>query len=183
MSATSARTVNGWAVLTSTTTGPLPRLRKWFVPGTDRHFLLRDGAAGFLLMHVLLFFHERVERLDLGIWDEWGYAVRPVRGQTTGYSNHAGAVAADANATRHPIGVPVDQTFTATQQRKIRWRLRLYRGLIIWGGRWSRPDGMHFELAAVELAAVERLARLLMRTPRGRRILNANPGAEKVIKS
>lgn len=185
-----ASTVNGWTVLESNrTTGSLPRLRKWNLPMAHfthvepRHFYLRDGSAGFLLMHVLLWFHEKVERLDVGIWDDWGWAVRPVRGQTSGYSNHAGGVAADANATRHPIGVPVARTFTPAQIRAIKWRLRLYRGLIIWGGIWSRPDGMHFELARADMSRVERLAKVLAKTPRGKRILKANPGALAVINS
>jgi hypothetical protein len=178
-------TVNGWPVLDSRTTGPLPRLRKWILPGTDRHFLLRDGSLGFILAHVILWFHETVERLDLAedVWDEWGYAVRPVRGQTSGYSNHAGGVAADVNATRHPIGVDVARTFTAKQVALIRRRLRLYRGLVTWGGAWSRPDGMHFEISRSTLGAAERLARVLMLTPRGRRILAANPGARAAITS
>lgn len=177
-------TVNGWTVLASNrTTGALPRLRRWYVPGAGRHIYLRDGAAGFLLIHLALWFHEKLERLDVGVWDDWGWAVRPVRGQTTGYSNHAGGVAEDLNATRHPIGVAVSRTFTPAQIRRIRWRLRIYRGLIIWGGAWTRPDGMHFELAPATLSRVERVARLLMLTPRGRRILKANPGAKEVITS
>lgn len=179
-----ATTVNGWTVLESNRTdGALPRLRKWHVPGTNRHLYLRDGAAGFVLMHLILWFHEKIERLDLGVWDEWGWAVRPVRGQTSGYSNHAGGVAGDLNATRHPLGVPVAHTFTAKQARAIRLRLKLYRGLIIWGGSWSRPDGMHFELARANLSRLEKLARRLMLTRRGKRILAANPGAKKVIQS
>lgn len=179
-----ATTVNGWTVLTSNrTTGSLPRLRKWIIPGTGRHLFLRDGSAGFLLVHLALWFHERVERLDLGVWDEWGWAVRPIRGQTTGFSNHAGGVAADLNATRHPIGVPTARTFTDKQRAAIRRRLRLYRGLVVWGGGWSRPDAMHFELGRVSLGRVERVARVLMRSPRGRRILAANPGARQVIQS
>lgn len=178
-------TVNGWPVLDGDTDGPLPRLRKWIIPGTDRYFLLRDGSLGFVLAHVILWFHEKVERLDLAsdVWDEWGYALRPVRGQTTGYSNHAGGVAADVNATRHPMGVAIERTFTAEQIRRIRRRLRLYAGLVIWGGAWSRPDGMHFEIARTTLRRVEVLARVLMKTRRGRRILAANPGAKRAILS
>jgi hypothetical protein len=179
-----ATTVNGWAVLESNRTeGELPRLRKWIIPGTGRHFYLRDGACGFVLAHMLLYFHEKVERLDLGTWDDWGWAVRPVRGQTSGYSNHAGGVACDANATRHPLGVSIYKTFTDSQIRKIRRRLRLYRGLVIWGGGWTRPDGMHFELADTTLSRVERLAKAMMLTRRGQRILKANPGAKYVINS
>lgn len=179
----SARSVNGWPLLSSGTTGPLPRLRQWQVPGTGRHLYLRDGAAGFLLIHLALWFHERVERLDLGVWDEWGWAPRPIRGGTAP-SNHGSGTAADLNATRHPMGVPTYKTFTRSQARRIRRRLKLYRALIDWGGDWSHPDAMHFELApGTRLARVERVARLLTKTPRGRRVLAANPGALAVINS
>lgn len=180
-----ATTVNGWPVLDGSTTGALPRLRKIVIPGTGRHFVLRDGSLGFVLAHIILWFHERIERLDLAsdVWDEWGHAVRPVRGQSTGYSNHAGGAAGDVNATRHPIGVAISRTFTPKQIAAIRRRLRFYAGVIIWGGNWSRPDGMHFEVAPVTLRRVELLARVLVKTPRGKRILEANPGLLAVILS
>lgn len=179
-----ATSVNGFAVIqTSRTDGSLPRLRKWIIPGTGgRYLLIRDGSVGFILIHMALWFHEKVESLSVGVWDEWGWAVRPVRGQTTGYSNHSSGTAIDLNATQHPIGVAVSHTYTASQRRRIMRRLRLYRGLITWGGVWSRPDGMHFEIAEGKtLPQVERVARMLANSPRGRRILEANPGARKVI--
>lgn len=173
-------TVNGWPVLQVGS----PSLRRWNVPDTNRGLTLRDGSAGFLLIHMAVFFDEQIELLDRAgeVWDEWGHAIRPVRGQTSGYSNHAGGIAEDLNATRHPLGVPIASTYTPVQVKAIRRRLRLYRGIVVWGGDWSRPDGMHFEIKG-ELPACERLARLLMVTPRGRRILAANPGARNVILS
>ena len=186
----SKRTVSGWPVIEHATyTGPLPRLRKWNLPGTGRHLILRDGAAGFLLAHFALWWHERVSRLDGGIWDEWGWAVRPVRGQTTGYSNHAGGVAADLDATEFPYGAAIARVFKPLQIRRIRRRLKLYREgedyVLGWGGDYrSTPDGMHVELApGSTLAQAERVARRLMKTKRGRRILDANPGARQVIES
>lgn len=180
-----ATSQNGYTAFThARTTGELPRLRRWVVPGTDRHLILRDGSVGFLLVHLALWFHQRVERLDVGVWDEWGWAFRPIRGTSSTLSNHSSGTAADLNATRHPLGVPIARTFTPRQVRMIRRRVRwLFRRLIVWGGDWNRPDGMHFELAAVELQRAERLARFLMRTPRGRRVLRANPDARAVILS
>ena len=183
-------TVNGWAVIQSgRTSGSLPRLRKFVLPdvkGQDnnpRHLYLRDGACGFVLMHNALWFHEEVERLDVGIWDEWGWAIRPVRGQTSGYSNHAGGVACDLNATRHPLGVAPTRTFTDKQIRAIRHRMDFYDDLIIWGGNWSRPDGMHFEIADTTLKRIEHLAERLADSPRGKRVLDANKGLLRVIRS
>lgn len=189
MSAVSGKSVNGWQLLNGATEGPLPRLRKWIVPtpGTpgDRHLYLRDGSAGFLLIHLALWFHEKVERLDLGVWDEWGYAPRPIR-DGSAPSNHGSATAADLNATRHPFHVPTLRTFTPRQVKLIRGRLRLYRGLLDWGGAWrpENQDAMHFELApGSTLPEVERRARQLIDSPRGKRVLAANPGALAIIKS
>jgi len=108
-----AQTVNGWPVIFHEDyDGPGPHLRKWYFPeGSglhhhEKYLILRDGAIGFVLMHFFLWFHETIERIDVQkLWDEWGWAVRPVRGQTTGYSNHAGGAAGDVNATAHPRGV------------------------------------------------------------------------------
>ncbi|MDQ6524331.1 M15 family metallopeptidase [Nocardioides sp. LHD-245] len=174
---------NGYPALDSSTTGPLPRLRRWTIPGTHRHLLLRDGAVGFLLVFLASWFHGKIERLDLGVWDEWGWAARPIRGSST-ISNHASGTAADLDATRHPLGVPTLDTFTPRQAKRIRRKLRYrFLGLIRWGGDYAgRPDAMHFEVVG-SLRACERLARLLMKTRRGRRILAANPGARAVIKS
>jgi hypothetical protein len=172
---------------TNRTTGPLPRLRKWDIPGANRHLYLRDGAAGFALVHFALWWHHAISRLDGGTWDEWGWAVRPIRGQTSGFSNHASGTAEDLDATQYPRGVSIGRVFTARQIRRIRVRLamRKYGGLLRWGGDFqTTPDGMHVEIApGMTLAAAERVAKRLMDTPRGRAILAANPGARKVIES
>lgn len=167
---------NGWPT-------PPPLTRKWIIPGTDRHLVLRDGSAGFLLIHLALWFHERIERLNEGVWDEWGGANRPIRGSKV-TSNHASYTAADLNATLHPLGVATASTFTPRQTNMIRRRVKVFfLGLIRWGGDYqNRPDAMHFEING-PLHACERLARALMKTPRGRRILAANPGAREVILS
>ncbi len=186
-----AQTVNGWPVIfDGDTTGPGPHLRKWYMPAGsglrqgEKWFYLREGPIGFILIHFFLWFHETIERLDTQkLWDEWGWAVRPVRGQTTGYSNHAGGAAADGNATVHPRGVSIWKTFTPSQIKQIRmWiHTKKYAGVLIWGGDWRIPDGMHAEIARVPYARVERVARRLAKTPRGKRILAANPGAKAHI--
>lgn len=151
--------------------------RKWTLPGTGRHLILAPGHLGFILAHFALWFHEEVERLDTGVWDEWGWSYRPVRGSTSVWSEHAAAVAADLNATRHPMGTEAPETFTRAQVARIRRRLRTrYRGLVEWGAEWGRPDPMHFQLAE-DRPGLRALALALAKTPRGRRILKANPGA------
>lgn len=159
---------NGWVVLEANQT------RKWVIPGTGRHLVLNPDHAGFILAHNALWYHERVERLDLGVWDEWGWAVRPIRDSTV-TSNHASGTAEDLNATRHPLGVPASRTFTPAQLARIRRRLRWLR-VLRWGGDYQgRPDAMHWEIDATP-DQVRRRAAVLRLTPRGRRILKANPG-------
>ncbi len=178
-----ATSANGYPVLfDNRTSGDLPRLRKWIIPGTGRHLYARDGSTGFLLAVTALWFHERIERLDNAVWDDWGWAVRPVRGQTSGYSNHSSGTAIDLNATRHPIGVSIKSTFTDTQIRRIHLRVMFMAGTVKWGGSWRRPDGMHFEIAA-PIEKCERMAKALIPTRRGSMVLKANPGAKQVILS
>jgi hypothetical protein len=176
---------NGWPLLGPATTGELPRLRKIVAPGTDRHFLVRDGSAGFLLVHFALWWDARISRLRGGVWDEWGYSPRTVRGSTTIMSNHASGTAVDLDATQFPRGIPIALRFKPAQVALIRRRLRLYGGALDWGGDFRRtPDGMHVEISPdANLAAVERVARRLLDTPRGKAILKANPGLRGVILS
>lgn len=167
---------NGWPALVSTSR----LLYTWNLPGGTR-LRLRNGSAGFLLCHLALWFDQKVEDLEEPVLDDWGYAYRPVRGYTSTLSNHASGTAMDLNATDHPLGV--DHTFTAAEVSAIHERLKLYRGAIRWGGDYSgRKDLMHFEINAT-LPACEKVAKRLLTTPRGKRILELNPGQRAVIKS
>lgn len=155
-------------------------LHKWVIPGTNRTFNMRGGSAGFILAHFILWFSETVERIGIGIWDDWGYAYRPVR-SSTDLSNHSSGTAVDLNATKHPLGAV--NTFKIKAKLAIQARLLMYAGTIRWGGDYfNRKDEMHFEINA-SLSKCERVAKRLMKTKRGKRILAANPGQKAVILS
>jgi hypothetical protein len=167
---------NGWPALQSGT----DKVHPWVIPGTKRTFVLRNGSAGFLLAHFILWFNEVVEKIGVGIWDDWGIAFRSVRGGTD-LSNHASGTAVDLNATLHVLGK--SGTFTRRQAALIRVRLLFYRGCVRWGGDYqNRKDEMHFEINR-PLSRCEKRARKLMKTQRGKRILDANPSQRKVILS
>jgi hypothetical protein len=175
-----ANSQNGWLVLDNDTSGQPPRLRQWLISGSDRKILLRDGSAGFVLVHMASWFDEKIERVDQGTFDDWGWASRPVRGSST-ISNHASGTAMDLNATKHPMGVATGKTFSAAEIQQIHKRLRWLDGTIRWGGDYqNRPDAMHFELDK-GMPAVEKKARALCETTRGKRILKDNPGAKALI--
>lgn len=181
MAATHRHSQNGLPVLTPATDGPLPRLRKWVIPGTGRHILARDGCVGFLIAHWFLLYHETVERLNLHgePWDEWGYIDRTIA-QSDDITNHASGSAGDTNATRHPLGVR--GTYTPAQRRRMRFALvAIYRNCLRHGEFYvRRVDGMHVETDK-PFDVLERRARRLSRSKRGRRILEANPGARAVL--
>jgi hypothetical protein len=167
---------NGWPVYTSMTDD---RMHLWVVPGTERKFRLRFGSAGFLLCHFILWYHQHVHALNEkgSVWDEWAWAFRPVRGGSS-LSNHASGTAVDLNATKYPLGTTL---MAAWRKVKIRARLVFFLGTIRWGGDYEgRKDEMHFEINR-SLSICEKLARQLTRTPRGKKILEANPGQREII--
>lgn len=169
---------NHWPALATDS----PKLHSWRIPGSDTKLRLRNGSAGFLLCHLALWFDQVVEDVDGIRLDDWGYAFRPVRGYTTTLSNHASGTAMDLNATKHPLGQV--GTFNVRDRTLITRRVnRFFGGAIRWGGTYTgRKDEMHFEIN-VPLDIAERKARALLESPRGKRILAANPGQRAVILS
>jgi len=143
-----------------------------FENGADRNVVMRNGDVGFIMAHWILNFHQTIERLNSGVFDEWGWAIRSIRGPSSKISDHARAIAVDLNSTQHPMGVR--RTFYLWQVAKIRAKLRFrYRGQIGWGGNWNSPDDMHFWYRGTR-AKANRLAKRLRRTKRGRKIMSWN---------
>lgn len=115
------------------------------IPRTQQKISLRKGDTSVILLDLLGWIHLYVEPLDVGIFDDWGYAERTIRGSATTLSNHASGTAADANATQHPLGVR--HTWTDEERSLINGRLALYEGCVRWGDNYEgRVDGMHFEI-------------------------------------
>lgn len=169
---------NGWPALEAGS----PQLYTWSIPTREgsAYIKLRNGSAGFLICHFILWWAETIEPVFGKLLDDWGWAWRPIRGQVSGLSNHASGTAADINATRHPLGT---RTMSAKSIALILARILIYRGTLRWGGQYSgRVDQMHVEINA-PLSAVEKRARALMDSPRGKRILAANPIQTAVILS
>lgn len=112
-------------------------------------------------------YHETVEPLQ---WPGcWGWADRTIKGSKT-ISKHAGGLAIDLCAPRHPQGVPALRTFTRDQITAIAAILARYDRIIEWGGTWDQPDtdGMHFQLRdGVSLQRVLEVAARVDRDPPG----------------
>lgn len=160
---------NGWPVIDS-----VEGTRLWVIPGTGRSIRLHAGHAGLVLAHLALWFSEVIEPIGRGVFDDWGWAVRNVRGSDTAISNHSSGTAMDLNATHHPLGIP--GTYLNWQYVKIRAHLAFYGGVIRAGLAYhGRVDEMHYEINKGH-TAVYRVARRLAKTGRGQRIVAANPG-------
>lgn len=139
-----AKSQNGWPVIDSGSSEYLVKIP--FIIGKVR----KDGGVAEIFTDLVNWLDKYVEDLDKGR-DEWGYAYRPIRGQSSGYSNHASGTAIDVNAMLHPRGAI--NTFTPAQRAAIRKRLKdVYKGVIRWGGDYNlaiaKRDDMHFEIDA-----------------------------------
>ena len=84
----------------------------------------------------------------------WGWFVKKIAGSED-YSNHSSATAWDINATRHQQGVAPSHSFSTAQIRACHQIEADSHGTLRWGGNFSNPDGMHWEIigSRTEVAA------------------------------
>lgn len=166
---------NGWPVLASDSSF----LHSWKLrlAGGELTMTLRRGASGLVLCHLLLWFDEVVEPV-LGDGDDHGWALRRIAGSTE-YSNHSSGTAVDLNASQHPAGTP--HTFNLIQTHRIERRVSyFFKDSVRWGGSYTHPDEMHFEINK-DHTVIRTLAITLRGTNRGRAILALNPGQRQYL--
>jgi hypothetical protein len=128
-------------------------IKQFPIAGTDIKIRCQ-ATAGRILAAFAAEFHALVEPIDKGGLDDWGYAYRPIRGQTENLSNHSSGTAIDLNASKHPLGK--ENTFTPEQRKTLDMLCKKYH---LRGGYTykSRKDDMHFEIMD-EPAEVKALA-------------------------
>lgn len=145
---------NGWPVYDDTS-----NFVRFEVEGVK--FWAANNDVAVVMGDFIQRFHNTIEPIDQPVkespgYDDWSYAVRPVRGQTDGYSNHGSATADDLNATRHPRGVR--NTYTPAKRKVLRELVDRYDGVLRHGEFYtSTIDGMHVEIDA-DRAEVKRVA-------------------------
>ena len=132
------------------------KIKSYPVKGTDRKLRCAE-SVGPLLAAFAAEFHELIEPIDEGTYDDWGYAFRMVRGSTDRLSCHSSGTAIDLNATRHALGKV--GTFPAEKVPMIRALAKKYG--LKWGGDFkSRADEMHFEVEISNTKAKELITKL-----------------------
>ena len=125
------------------------------VEGTDRKLRCAE-SVGPLLAAFAAEFHELIEPIDEGTFDDWAYAYIMVKGNSTKLSCHASGTAIDLNATKHPLGKV--GTFEASKVPMIRALAKKYG--LTWGGDWTRKDEMHFEISIGPAKVAELITKL-----------------------
>ena len=131
-------------------------IESYTIAGTERKIKCAK-YAGPLLAGFAAEFHELIEPIDEGVFDDWGYAFRMVRGSTDKLSCHSSGTAIDLNATKHPLGKA--GTFNADKVPMIQALAKKYG--LKWGGDYAnRKDEMHFEVTISQARAVKLLDKL-----------------------
>lgn len=131
-------------------------IASYLVPSTDRKLRCASAVAP-LLIGFAAEFHELIEPIDEGTYDDWGYAYRMVRADPTQLSCHASGTAIDLNATQHPLGKV--GTFDAAKVPMIQELAKKYG--LKWGGDFkNRKDEMHFEISISPAKVAELVTKL-----------------------
>jgi hypothetical protein len=134
-------------------------IKEFKIKNTDRKMRLQKDA-GVILAAFAAEFHAQVEPIDEGVFDDWAYAYREVRGSDTDLSNHSSGTAIDLNATKHPLHA--ENTFTKQQAAKIRELCKKYG--LRWGGDYAkRKDEMHFEVIETPDEVKERIKNMKLK--------------------
>ncbi|WP_328530779.1 M15 family metallopeptidase [Nocardioides sp. NBC_00368] len=177
---------NGWEVLSGYSD---KRLYQWKIPTKQGvvKITMRQGSVGFVLAHAVMLWADNIEPVYGKVLDDWGFAPRSVRGSSTP-SNHSSGTAVDVNATKHPLGIRNTMHGMRTwllKNMSIRYFSSKRPNVIRWGGEYvNRADEMHLEVRpGVSMAEMEQVAKRLMKSPGGKKLLAANPSQKGVILS
>lgn len=150
---------NGW---TASPSRPAIGVKNFIVPGTTRHLACASAVAP-LLIAFAQWFHEHVEPIDEGTYDDWGYNYREIVGFTT-LSDHSSGTAIDLNASKHPqhkAGTFPPEKAAAIRQACVKYGLK-------WGGDYKgeRVDEMHYSINLNPLQVQARIKELKLPKPK-----------------
>ncbi len=129
-----------------------------YIPGTQAKFAggVLAGDINLIAMYLGHRWNTEIEQVLPGFC--WGYALRPVRGRTDGYSNHASGTAGDINAPLHPLGV---RTLSHDQLARLRKISNALGDVVRFGAFYTdRKDEMHWEIVASDDAVAEVAAKI-----------------------
>ena len=159
------KSYNGWPA------DPNPskiNVERFAVPGMNRTIMVRKEIAP-LMLALIMDYDRTVDRIEPGIFDDWSFTYRPVRGyESKGdayLSNHSSGTALDLNAAKYPMNM---HNMNRKQRAACRQLVKKYQ-VIQWGGDFNRIDEMHFEIKpGTTIADVKRVIAALRLGPDGK---------------
>jgi D-alanyl-D-alanine carboxypeptidase-like protein len=126
---------NGWPVVTSAP--------DFVVDGVDFPNGVLAGDAQVVFRWLVRQYSKRVEIVHAG--GCWGFDHKKISGSDE-WSCHAAALAIDINAPAHNMGDPPSHSMSQHQIDECHALERESDGVLRWGGDFSRPDTMHWEV-------------------------------------
>jgi hypothetical protein len=150
---------NGW---TASANKNAIGVKNFDVPGTTRHFSCASAVAP-ILINFAAEFHQTIEKIDVGTYDDWGYNFALIP-NSKDYSNHCSGTALDIDATLHPW----KKSGTFKPLKLIQLRLLVKKYGIRWGGDYLHgfKDEMHFEITETPEQVKARIAKMKLTMPK-----------------
>jgi hypothetical protein len=149
---------NGWQA--SANRGAIG-IKNYIIPGTKRNMTCAKAVAP-IFMAFLAEFHRTIEKIDVGVYDDWGYASPVVIPGSNVISNHASGTAIDINSSKHPWH---RRTYKPFKKRKIRLLAKKYA--LRWGGDYKNSvDEMHFEIVETPEQVKARITEMKLPIPK-----------------
>jgi D-alanyl-D-alanine carboxypeptidase-like protein len=170
---------NGWPVIPNTDAGRSKLVALVLPGGAMPHTVrvLAGDVATIARWHVREY-HRRVEPIEPA--GCWGWNVRKI-GDGPDWSNHAAACAWDLNAPDNPDGVPPTRVMTSAQIEQCHALERESNGVLRWGGDWSDPDPMHWEIVGTRAQAAVLAKRIRNQEEEMSDVTGFTPAARAVI--
>ena len=119
-------------------------------------------AVAPIFMAFLAEFHKTIEPIDVGTFDDYGYATPKLIPGSDVYSNHGSGTAVDVNASKHPWH---RRTYKPFKKIKIRKLTKKYG--LRWGGDYKNSvDEMHFEVVDTPEQVKARIIKMKLAVPK-----------------
>lgn len=134
-------TIHGWPVLASGSA----MLKDFLIKGTKRKIKLRKDVGVYLAAFAAEY-HAKINPIDTGTFDDWGWSpLRPGR-YTSAISDHCAGVAMDLNATKEGVASKSNVYWVKNPLKALALRSLLKKyDLLEWGGDYRKHfDPMHF---------------------------------------
>lgn len=135
-------TIHGWPVISASD------CKDYKIAGTKRSIKLHKTLGAYLAAFAAEY-HAKINPIDEGTFDDWGWSPLRSGRYTTSISDHCAGVAIDLNATKEGAASKSNVYWLKNPRKALALRALLKKySLLEWGGDYRRHyDPMHFTFA------------------------------------